>query len=170
MKRTSMVAAAIGAAAVLGLSGSAMAAADDRPAPVSLKASPSSDDNGRDSSRTPSPSPSSRSGLGGGLTRDEATRAALRATGGGSVSHVEAEYEHGRAVWKVRVLVRGVRHDLDLDRKNGKVTRHDVKKTSVAKKVTATHTKSRADDRGRGRDDKGYDDHGGHGHGHGSDD
>jgi uncharacterized membrane protein YkoI len=195
MKRTSMIAAAMGTAAVLGLAGTAMAAnAGGSSAPATVKVSPASDDNGLrgdgtvddDKAKTsPSKAPASSSSY----DRSEASRAALRATGGGKVTKIEAEYEHGRAVWKVRIVKDGKRHDLYVDRKSGKVTRHDVKSSGgSSSKATSTRTvvygtpkgktskaKHGDDHRGRGRgsDDKGRDDRGrdhkGRG-GHGKDD
>nr|WP_296073300.1 PepSY domain-containing protein [uncultured Actinoplanes sp.] len=145
MNRRFSVAAAIGAAAVLGLAGSALAGS-------ALAAT--------DAGRTPVPpavSPSARSGfggfggVGGEQTRDEAARAAMDAAGGGSVSHVEAEDEHGRAIWKIRVMVNGARHDVYVDRGTGEVTRHDVRGAGTAAAPTGSH----GDDRGRGRHGRG---------------
>jgi uncharacterized membrane protein YkoI len=191
MKRTSMIAAAMGAAAVLGLAGTAVAANAGTSVPATVKVSPVGDDNGLrgdgtvddNKSKTAPSAPASAS-----YDRGEASAAALKATGGGKVTKIEAEYEHGRAVWKVRIVKDGKRHDLYVDRKSGKVTRHDVKKSSSSsKKATSTRTvaytipkpqatKKHSDDhrgRGRGSDDKGRDDKGGDDHGrggHGKDD
>ena len=189
MKRTSMIAAAMGTAAVLGLAGTAVAANAGSNAPATVKVSPAGDDNGLrgdgtvdddKSKAAPSKAPSSPSSASSYDDRSEASKAALRATGGGKVTKIESEYEHGRAVWKVRIVKDGKRHDLYVDRKSGKVTRHDVKGSSMKSTSKSTKTRTavystpkkevtKSSDghrgRGRGSDDKGYDDKGRGGHG-----
>ena len=54
----------------------------------------------------------------------EAKAIAIRAAGGGRVTKVERETEHGRAVWDVEVYRSGVEHDIDVDRATGEVLRH----------------------------------------------
>jgi uncharacterized membrane protein YkoI len=132
MKRTSILVAAIGAAVVLGAGGTALAATtDDSPATATPRAT--DDDFGLrgdgtvdDSAPSPSPSPSStsRSGFGGAVSATDAEARALAATGGGRVIRVEAETEHGNAVWSVRIVMNGVRYDLDVDRGIGAVRAH----------------------------------------------
>lgn len=125
MKRTSIIAAAIGAATVLGAGGTALAAtSDDHAAPSprvtggdhALRGDGTVDDS--------VVSPSARAGFGGSVSESDAEGLALAATGGGQVIRVEAETGHGVAVWNVRIVVGGVRHDLDVVRGTGEVLPH----------------------------------------------
>lgn len=78
------------------------------------------------------------------LTADEAAAIALRHTGGGRVTEIERETEHGRAEWKVEIVTGGVERDVRVDATTGTITRDET-------------------DRG-GDDDRGHDagdDHGG---------
>ncbi|MEV4708226.1 PepSY domain-containing protein [Actinoplanes sp. NPDC049316] len=171
---------AVGAVAALALGGTALAAGADDPSvpmlpngdvvtPPSLFSSPTPSP----SVSTPASSPSSSTAI----SLDAAEAIAVRAAGGGRVTKVEREAEHGRAVWDVDVVLRGVEHDIDVDRATGAVLRHRVKGGSSAVSTTDDRGRGRdsddraGDDRGRGRgsDDNGGDDHGRHG-GHGSDD
>ncbi|MEU7903561.1 PepSY domain-containing protein [Actinoplanes sp. NPDC049118] len=166
---------AAGVAAALALGGTALAAGGDEPTP---SASPddrggavemlpngdpvptgSADDDAAPAAPAPAattpPAASPRA-----VTIDAARTIALRAAGGGRVTGIESETEHGRAVWDVDVVTDGVRHDIDVDRATGAVLRHRVKTSGGAA------TRSSADDRrGRGSDDNGTDDHGRGGHG-----
>jgi hypothetical protein len=139
--------------------------ADDSPSPEdspSADDSPSPDDSPNpdnspspDSSPSadvaPSPSASSSSattskatpGRAAAIPAERAKAIALRAAGGGRVESIEREREHGRLVWDVDVIVKGVEHDIDVDAATGQVTRHRTD-----------------DDRGRGSDDSGDDDRG----------
>jgi uncharacterized membrane protein YkoI len=85
------------------------------------------------------------------VSRSEAERIALTTAGGGRVREIELESEEGALVWKVEVIARGVRHDVYIDARSGKVVRHQVK-----------HDRVRRDDDGP-RHDAG-DDHGGLSH------
>ncbi|WP_127501968.1 PepSY domain-containing protein [Actinoplanes solisilvae] len=181
MKRSYMIAAAIGAAAVIAVTGTALAAADDSSTPTAgptSTASPSddsatptddsatpTDDSSSPPSSDPTESPlpfetvepgsvtptprsssSATSGLGSPATSsvsaEQARAKALSVVGGGRVTKVEAETEHGRPVWEVEVIHKGIEHDLDIDRRTGAVTDHD-----------RDH-----DDDGRGRGHGGHDD------------
>jgi uncharacterized membrane protein YkoI len=134
----------------------AAATADDdstrAPAPSSSAPSSSASSSSVPSSSVPSSSasfasvPPARSEL--SISVDLATSIAVRVAGGGQVIKLEGEFEHGRAVWDVDVLVDGVEHDIDVDRATGTVIRHRIK----------------AADLGRG-DDHGGDDNGSGGHG-----
>ncbi len=117
---------------------------------ASPSASPSPDDSAwpsdspaPDDSASPSDSPSpddpSWAGSSGtaSVSRSDAERIAVRAAGGGRVTKVEREAEHGRPVYKVEVQVGGAEHDLYIDRETGAVLRHKVDR----------------DDRGRRGDD-----------------
>ncbi|MDY7086069.1 MAG: PepSY domain-containing protein [Actinomycetota bacterium] len=183
MKRSYAIAAAVGAAAVIGVTGTALAAGGDdagSPSPSSSSVGPSEefrgdgspDDGNLDDGGTPSPfetvepgsvapvpggssSPPASSGLGDAVTSitiAQARSKALSAVGGGRVTKVEAETEHGRAVWEVEVVYRGAEHDLDIDRRTGAVTDHDVS-------AVRGGDDGRSDDKGRDDDRSGR--HGG---------
>jgi uncharacterized membrane protein YkoI len=118
MKRTSILVAAIGAAAVLGVGGTALAATTDDD--NGLRGDGTVDDNGG-AAATAAPSSSTSAGT---VSATDAEGVALAATGGGQVIRVEAETEHGVAVWSVRIVVNGVRHDVDVARGTGEVLPH----------------------------------------------
>lgn len=184
--RTALTLAA-GVAAALALGGTALAASGDDPAVVSA------DDNGgavpmlpngdpiptsASDDSTPAPDDST-SALGpadtDAVSIDAARSIALRVAGGGWVTGIEAEAEHGRAVWDIDVVAGGVRHDIDVDRATGVVLRHRIKDPSDATTAGTTgddhggrgrgSDDTGADDRGHGGDDRGGDDHGRGGHG-----
>jgi uncharacterized membrane protein YkoI len=116
---------AVGTVAALAIGGTALAAGADDPSPSQSV----TDDRGVDllPDGDPAPSPTSipqGSVLAVGV--DAAKAIAIRAAGGGRVTKIEREVEHGRAVWSVDVLVAGVKHDLDVDLATGAVTRHRV--------------------------------------------
>jgi hypothetical protein len=133
--------------------------ADDSPSPddsLIPNDSPSSDelpssDSSPSADVAPSPSASSSSattskatpGRAAAIPAERAKAIALRAAGGGRVESIEREREHGRLVWDVDVIVKGVEHDIDVDAATGQVTRHRTD-----------------DDRGRGSGDSGDDDRG----------
>lgn len=87
----------------------------------------------------------------------EAAAIAVRHVGGGTVTEIEREFEHGRLEWKVEVVHNGQEVDVRVDSRTGKITRVD---------------RDDRDDRGRDdRDDVRYDDRDDDGSsGHGSDD
>jgi peptidase YpeB-like protein len=174
---------AVGAVAALAIGGTALAAGTGDPTP-----GPSvSDDRGVDllpngdvspsagDSPSAEPSPSATAVPRGSVLAvgiDAAKEIAIRAAGGGRVTSIEQEVEHGRAVWSVDVLAGGVRHDLDVDLATGAVLRHQADgrsaktaRTSAPRATSATHDAN--DDHGRNRasDDDASDDHGGRGHG-----
>ncbi|HET9945952.1 MAG TPA: PepSY domain-containing protein [Actinomycetes bacterium] len=55
-----------------------------------------------------------------------AVQIALSYTGGGTVTNVEREFEHGRLEWKVRIETGGKRVDVRVDSATGAITRVDV--------------------------------------------
>src|SRR5258708_3880257 len=57
------------------------------------------------------------------ISRARAEQIALKAVPGGRVTSIEAEQEHGRTVWDVRIVAHGVRHDVQVDRHTGKLLR-----------------------------------------------
>jgi hypothetical protein len=75
------------------------------------------------------------------ISRDEAIRIAQERVGGGDVTEVETELEHGRPEWKIELHVNGVEHDVRVDAQTGDITRVDS-------------DDDRHDDRHDDRDDK----------------
>ena len=135
--------ALVGTVAAVVIGGAAFAAGADDPAPgasadgggaVEMLPNgdvvPPADDNpSPDDSATATPSPAaSTSAPAANSPRsigvDRATAIAIRAAGGGYVRSIERETEHGRAVFDVEVIAKGVEHDIDVDRATGEVTRH----------------------------------------------
>jgi uncharacterized membrane protein YkoI len=103
--------------------------ADDSPSP--------SRSAGDDGAETGFGSPSTSAPAGGSaVSVAQAKAIAISAAGGGRVTKVERETEHGRAVWDVEVISGGIEHDIDVDRQTGAVLRHET---------------DRDDDDGRGR-------------------
>ena len=70
-------------------------------------------------------------GPGSEITTEEAVRIALAHVGGGRVSEIERELEHGRREWKVEVVNGGREHDIRVDATTGAVTRTDVDRDAV---------------------------------------
>ncbi|GAA5023023.1 hypothetical protein GCM10023317_67530 [Actinopolymorpha pittospori] len=85
------------------------------------------------------------------ISAEQAGRIAVTRVGGGHVTGVERELEHGRLEWKVRVVDGARRADVRVDARTGAVTRLDD------------------DSRDGGRDDRGEDDHGDARHDRGDD-
>jgi len=123
-RRRALAVAGIAAAATLAIGGAALAAGgDDAPsgtATVAATDSPSPDDT---ASPTDSPTTDDTTNPGAAVGSDLAVGIALNATGGGTVTEVEAEFEHGRAAWKVRIVKDGVRYDVYVDANTGEVIR-----------------------------------------------
>ncbi|WFE38678.1 PepSY domain-containing protein [Micromonospora sp. WMMD998] len=113
--------------------------ADDDPAPAVTSGEDNPARQGRDDDGT-----DAVPAAGGGVSRQRAAEVALARTGGGRVTEIEAETEHGRPAWSVKVVRDGWRHEIKVDRGTGTV-------------VEAERQRAEADD--RGRDDRG-DDHG----------
>ncbi|MFI7216390.1 PepSY domain-containing protein [Micromonospora maritima] len=98
---------------------------------------------------------------GGTVSRQHAAEVALARSGGGRVVEVEAETEHGRPVWSVKVTRDGWRHEVKVDRGTGAVLEVERERAG---------TDDRADD-SSGRDDSaGRDDNGGRDDSRGRDD
>jgi hypothetical protein len=89
------------------------------------------------------------------VSRWQAERIAVRAAGGGRVTEVEREAEHGRPVYKVEVRVGGTEHDLYIDRGTGAVLRHKVDRDDRSGSGSSSSGSSGV---GRGSDDRGSDD------------
>ena len=149
MTRTRVLAALLAGLTLAGLGTAATALGGDDPAaaaaPVAVVAHTRT-------ASTPTPTPGAPAAA--ALTAAEASAVAVAHLGGGTVTKVERETEHGRAVWEV-----------------------DVRRGSGVSEVhvdTATGSVTRVEDRGRddrGRDDRGRggDDRGRHGGDHGAD-
>ena len=146
MTRTRVLAALLAGLTLAGIGTAASALGSDDPtsaaAPVTVVA--------QTSTTTPTSTPTSTPAA--AVTGDEAGSRAVARVGGGTVTKVEREVEHGRTVWKVDV-------------------RRDTRVTEVHVDV-ANGAVTRVEDDGRGArtgDDRGR--HGGDDHGrHGSDD
>jgi hypothetical protein len=168
----------VGAVAAVAIGGAAFAAGGNDPSPGPSASGgivdmlpngdvvPSAGDTpSPDDSAAPSASPPS-AGLSSSISVDAAKAIAIRVAGGGYVESIEPETEHGRAVWDVSVIVKGVEHDVDVDRATGEVTRHQIKGTSSEDSTTQ---EAGDDNGGQGRGDDDANDDNGSG-GHGSDD
>jgi hypothetical protein len=131
---------------------------------------------------TPEASATTGTGDAATVSAEQARAIAVRAAGGGRVTKVERDTEHGRAVWDVEVRDGAVEHDIDVDRRTGAVLRHETDRDDDAsgrddraEDRGGDRGDDRSDDRGDdrgGRDDRGGDDRGDHrgGHGRGGDD
>jgi hypothetical protein len=121
-----VTALAVGTVAALAIGGTALAAGTDDPPGVEMlpdgdvvaAPSPSSFPSSTAPTREPSPSSSAAISLG------DAKAIAIKAAGGGRVTDVERETEHGRAVWDIEVQKGAIEHDIDVDRTTGDVLRH----------------------------------------------
>ena len=165
MRRTSLMLAAAGGAAVLAVTGVALGVtAADRPAGgtalTAVTAGPTSDDNPKpDDDATHGGATPSGTAAGGTVSRERAGEIALARAGGGRIVEIEAETEHGRPVWSVKVVNAGIRHEVKVDRGDGAVVESERERTD-----DSGGDRARSDDHGGARggsDDDRYDDHGG---------
>jgi hypothetical protein len=121
----------------------------------------------------PSSSSSSSAAATTTISVADAEAIALRAAGGGRVTKVERETEHGRPVYDVEVWRGSTEHDIDVDRTTGAVLRHAVCRDDDRGGSGSGSGPYSPDDRGgddhgsggHGSDDRGGDDHGSGGHG-----
>jgi hypothetical protein len=102
-----------------------------------------------------------------GMGSAEAEQIALAHVGGGTVTEVEREWEHGRLEWKVEIHLDGVEHDVRVDAVSGEITRVDV--DDDRRDDDGGKDDDRDDDRDD-RDDDDHDDDRDDDSGHGSDD
>ncbi|MFC3504714.1 PepSY domain-containing protein [Micromonospora krabiensis] len=151
MKRSAILLASAGGAAVLAVAGVAVgvtAADGDRNRGTTLAAAtvdptdPATPTEGAtpdDSATAGTPSGSATAGTPSGtpttggtstppaggdrVDQQRAGEIALARVGGGRIVEVEAEQEHGRPVWSVEVVDGNTEHDIDVDRDNGTVLR-----------------------------------------------
>jgi uncharacterized membrane protein YkoI len=134
MKRTVLMVAAAGVVlaatgATIGVAASGASSpaqltslvADDSPSPApselfpSESHSPTPDQSSLDDSPAPAPANAR-------ISADRAAEIAL-ARAGGRITDVEAEFEHGRPVWKVELVTGGVQYRVDVDRETGAIVR-----------------------------------------------
>jgi uncharacterized membrane protein YkoI len=151
MTRTRVLAALLAGLTLAGIgtAASALGSDDSTPAtaPVTVVA--------QTSTTTPTSTPTSTpADSDAAVTADGAGSRAVARVGGGTVTKVEREVEHGRTVWKVDVRRDTRLTEVHVDVANGAVTR-------VEDDGRGART---GDDRGRhGGDDRRGDDHGRHG-------
>jgi hypothetical protein len=95
----------------------------------------------------------------------EAREIAVARVGGGEVTKVETEIEHGRLEWKIEVVRDGVAYDVRVDATTGDVTRVDGGSAPSTSTPPAPAPPTTTDDhhRNRGGDDHRGDDRGRHG-------
>ncbi len=152
MKRNPLILASVGgAAAVLAAAGVflGVAAADnDRAGQTTLTAATSvpttaglpgddatPDDSGTsgtptdsgtpdDSGTSGTPTDSAAPAAGGdAVSWERAGEIALAHAGGGRITEVERDREHGRPVWEVEIIKGGIEHEIDIDRETGAVVK-----------------------------------------------
>lgn len=173
MRRTSLVLATVGGAAVLAVTGAAIGvttAAGSGPAtaPAAVTADvtdpvgDTADDNpgtaddnpGADDSATAGTAPTRgapNTAPRGAVDRQQAGRVALALLGGGRIVEIETETEHARPVWSVKVTRAGTTYEIKVDRGDG----------TVAEVERRTADGSRTHDRYDDHDGTRGDDHGG---------
>lgn len=147
---------AAGTLTLLALGGTAVAlGSTGTPAPTPVAVTSTS-------SPTSSPTTTPTAAAGETMSEELARELAVAQAGGGTVTNVEQEVEHGRLEWKVDVLRDGVQQDIRIDAATGTVARHDTSDdratTSPTTPPAPASTRSApptTDDRGR---DRGYDD------------
>jgi hypothetical protein len=148
MTRTRVLAALLAGLTLAGIGTAASALGSDDPTPAAAPVTVVA----QTSTTTPTSTTTTPAVADAAVTADEAGSRAVARVGGGTVTKVEREVEHGRGVWKVDV-------------------RRDTRVTEVHVDV-ANGAVTRVEDDGRGArtgDDRGR--HGGDDHGrHGSDD
>ena len=147
MTRTRVLAALLAGLTLAGLGTAATALGSDDPAaaaPVTVVAQ----------TRTTSPTSTShpdarRAADATGLTADEAVSRAVAHLGGGTVTKVEWEIEHGRAVWEVDVRRDSRITEVHVDIATGTVTRVDDDGRERGAGTTGPGDDRGGDDRGR---------------------
>ena len=104
------------------------------------------------------------------ISAEQAAQLALAHVGGGTVTQIERELEHGRMEWKVRVMAGGKRFDVRVDAATGAITRVDADDRGDDRRGgdDGDHHGGNSGPGGGGDDDDHYDDHGGNSGGGGS--
>ncbi|MGR6317607.1 PepSY domain-containing protein [Micromonospora soli] len=168
MRRMSLVLAAAGGAAVLAVSGVALGVQTaDWPTAGGARVAVTADDNPK-----PDDDPTSRTAAPTGtagtpaatVSRERAGEIALARLGGGRIVEIEAELEHGRPVWSVKVARAGTTYEVKVARSNGAVVEVERRQAGDDGRRTDDRYDDHGGDRARtddhGTDDR-YDDHGG---------
>ncbi|MFC9842936.1 PepSY domain-containing protein [Streptomyces sp. NPDC060223] len=172
MKRTSMILLSAGAL-VAAITGTALAGGNRDATPTqSTSSAPTVPGT---STEMPTPdatadvtvSPTASATAGPTVSSGRAGEIALAHVGGGTITEIESEVEHGRTAWSVKILKNGSRYKVYVDRSNGEITRAEGSSDDdgADDRNTGDDDKGRSssDDNGRGDDDRaGSDDHGGH--------
>ncbi|WP_431920085.1 PepSY domain-containing protein [Micromonospora wenchangensis] len=160
MKRTSLLLAAAGGAAVLAVTGTAIgvSAAGRVPGPTATATTAPVDPTVAPTAGTPGGDPTA--GTPGGSTapatddavsQQRAGEIALAKVGGGRITEVEREREEGRPVWSVEIINGDTEHEIDVDRENGNIVKSEQEKADA-------DDRSGHDDDSDDRDDDGDDD------------
>jgi uncharacterized membrane protein YkoI len=166
MTRTRVLAAVVAGLTLAGLGTAATALGSDDPAaaaPVTVVAQT------RTSTPTATSTTATPTAAADALNADEAGSRAVVRVGGGTVTDVERETEHGRTMWKVDVRRDTRLTEVYVDVATGAVTRIDDDSRTARVRDDRSGDDRSGDDRGRrggddrGRDDRGRDDHGRHG-------
>ncbi|WP_189767851.1 PepSY domain-containing protein [Streptomyces tauricus] len=151
MKRASLVLLTSGAL-VAAITGTALAGGGDdashsrstsSPSPststsATATATPTATDSSGPASGAPSTAPTAGDDTAGSATASpthpsssvgsrRAGEIALSHVGSGTITEVEAETEHGRTVWSVKIRKNGTRYDVHVDRASGEITRSRTK-------------------------------------------
>lgn len=157
MKRTTLIAATGGAVVVLAATGAAIGVAASGPSASPRDASSRTASLVADS--TMSSSPPSPAAVGGQrVSLEQAAEIALDRAGGGKVTEIEAEREHGRPVWEVELVAGGVRVEVYVDRETGAVVKIERKAPEVRDRHEGK-AGDRGDNSGPGSDDHSGRDH-----------
>ncbi|WP_194823346.1 PepSY domain-containing protein [Micromonospora sp. S-DT3-3-22] len=153
MKRTSLLLAAAGGAAVLAVTGTAIgvSAAERAPGPTAATTAPApADPTVAPTAGTPDGGPtagtpgSTAPATDDAVSQQRAGEIALAKVGGGRITEIEREREEGRPVWSVEIINGDTEHEIEVDRENGGIVKSEQEKAD-------------ADDRS-GRDDDDQDD------------
>ncbi|WP_422752036.1 PepSY domain-containing protein [Micromonospora sp. WMMD708] len=150
MKRTSLLLAAAGGAAVLAVTGTAIGVsaaerapgpattATTAPAPVDPTVAPTATTpGGTPTAGTPGGGPTAGTPGGTTPTTDDAVsqqragEIALATVGGGRITEVEREREEGRPVWSVEIINGDTEHEIDVDRDNGGIVKSEQEKADA---------------------------------------
>ncbi|WP_433285683.1 PepSY domain-containing protein [Micromonospora sp. CA-244673] len=174
MRRTSLVLAAVGGAAVLAVTGAAIGvttaggsgpatapaaltadvtdpaggSADDNPGTADDNPGTADDNPGADDSATAGTAPTRgapTTAPRGAVDRQEAGRVALALLGGGRIVEIEAETEHASPVWSVKVARAGSTYEIKVHRGDGTVV--EVERRTAG----GSRTHDRNDDHGGDR-------------------
>ncbi|MEU1887531.1 PepSY domain-containing protein [Micromonospora rifamycinica] len=146
MKRTSLLLAAAGGAAVLAVTGTALgvSAAERAPVPTPVAgttaptpvdpgtATPSSSaPTGAPTTGAPTPGGSTAPATADAVSQQRAGEIALAKVGGGQITEIEREREAGRPVWSVEIVDGDTEHEVEVDRDSGAVVKSEQEKADA---------------------------------------